>query len=544
MVDRFAKKGLAPRLLLAILMAASAGLLLTLTSGFTFITDEWDLVLLRPGWGPDSLLEPFHEHIVLAPAIVYKLLQSAFGMESARPMQVAAISAFLAGAGLLFAWLKGRVGEWAALIGAAIVLFLGAAFEDLLWAFQLGYFGSLACGIGALVALDRDDERGDLAASLLLVASLAFSSMAIPFVAGAFVEWLTNPRGRRRRWFVPAVPIALYALWWIGWGREAESDASLSNLPDAPRYVWDAASAGMTSMLGLATGDGSEPDQPHLIWGRISLVALAALGWWRLLRLGRVPRGVMVTGAIALAFFLLAALGQNDLRPPTSSRYQLPAVIFILLVCGELLRGLRIPGPALVVAGAVVLATSLSGIDLLRDQAESRWKPSSIANRVVLGAVTTAGEAARPGYALDLTSVSVPVERYLDEVRASGSPGYSPERIAGMDGAHRGLADRALVDVEGIALSGQDPGPPGSGCRAANAGPGAALELQPGAVSKVINREGRQLAVSLARFGDPPGVPVGSALAGSRAWLTLPRDGSGRPWRVSLDGRGRIVTCG
>ena len=67
-------------------------------------------------------------------------------MDSARPFQVAAIATFLTSVALLYAWLRDRTGELAALGGAALVLFLGAAWEDLLWAFQIGYFGSMAAG--------------------------------------------------------------------------------------------------------------------------------------------------------------------------------------------------------------------------------------------------------------------------------------------------------------------------------------------------------------------------------------------------------------
>lgn len=537
------KKGLLPRVLLGVLMAASGALLLSLTSGFTFISDEWDLVLLRPGWSPEALLAPFHEHIVVLPALIYKVLQAVFGMDSPRPMQVAAIATFLATALLLFVWLRVRIGEWGALIGATIVLFLGAAFEDLLWAFQIGYFGSLACGLGTLVALDRDDGKGDAWAAGLLVASVGFSSLGVPFAVGAVVEWLTNPRRRDRRWLVPLAPIAFYILWWLGWGREAESDVSLSNLPDLPRYVWDAASAAMTSMLGLATGDGSEPDQPHLIWGRIALVIGAGLAAWRLIRLGRVPRGFLVCGAIALTFFGLAALGQNELRPPTSSRYQLPAVIFILLLAGELLRGLRIPAPALAVAAVVVLVTSLSGVDLMREQAETRWKPSVVSTQVSLGAIATAGGAARPDYVLELTSVSVPIDRFVDEVESSGSPGYSPAEIAGLDPSQRALADQTLVDVLGLELSGVDPAPDARECRTESAPAGTPIPVNPGTTSRIRNLENRQLNVSVSRFGDPPGIPVGGTYPRSWAWLALPRDESTRPWQVTLDGRGRIRTC-
>lgn len=538
------RRELAPWFALGILMAGSAALIFSLTSGFTFITDEWDLLLLRPGWTPDTLLEPFHEHIVIAPALIFKLLQSVFGMDSPRPMQLAAVGTFLLMSGLLFVWLRSRVGDWGAVIGTAIVLFLGAAFEDLLWAFQIGYFGSLASGIGAMIALDREDRRGDIVAAGLLVLALTFSSLGIPFVIGAAVEWILNPRDRGRRWFVVAAPLAFYALWWLGWGREAESAVSLSNLPDLPAYVFDAASAAMTSMFGLATGDGSEPDQPNLIWGRLGFLVLLGLAAWRLVRLRRVPRGVLVTAAMGFGFFALAALGQNELRPPTSSRYQLPAVMFVLLLSAELLRGIRIPSYALVVAAVVVAVTSWNGVELMRDQADARWKPSAVSNQVTLGAIALAGPAARPDFELNLVSVTVPVDRFLEEVARSGSPGYSAEEIAALDPAYRELADRTLIDTIGIQLTGTGPDSPDRGCRVRRVPAGVPVPVNPGeAPTRIVNREDGVIGVSAARFGDPPGSPIGSILPRSRAWLDLPPDGSSRPWSLTLSGRSAVRTC-
>lgn len=298
-------------------------------------------------------------------------------------------------------------------------------------------------------------------------------------------------------------------------------------------------------MLGLATGDGSEPEQPNLIWGRIALVVLAGLAAWRLFRLGRIPKGVLVTAAIGLGFFALAAMGQNELRPPTSSRYQLPAVVFILLFCGELLRGAKIPTYALIVAAAVVAATSIDGVDLMRDQAASRWKPNAVSNQVTIGAVAIAGEAARPDFELQLFSVTVPIERFQEEVASSGSPGYSSQEISGLDATYRGLADQTLIDVEGLVLSGLRPPEPAGSCRRIRVKPGQPTAVNPSLNPiEIINRENSLLAVNIARFGDPPGSQIGSIYPRLRAWLRLPLDESTLPWQVTLGGQGIIRTCG
>ena len=80
-------------------------------------------------------------------------------MDSALPFRVVSIAIFLASVAVLFVYLRRRVGEWLALAGAVLILFLGAAWEDLLWPFQIGYFGSMASGLGMLLALDAAIAR-------------------------------------------------------------------------------------------------------------------------------------------------------------------------------------------------------------------------------------------------------------------------------------------------------------------------------------------------------------------------------------------------
>ena len=113
-------------------------------------------------------------------------------------------------AALLFAYTRKRVGDLLALAAAAVVLFLGTAWPDVLWPFQIGFLSSLAAGIGALLALDREDRRGDVIAAVLLGVALASSSLGLPLLAAAALEVLGRP-DRRSRWWIVAAPAVLYA---------------------------------------------------------------------------------------------------------------------------------------------------------------------------------------------------------------------------------------------------------------------------------------------------------------------------------------------
>jgi hypothetical protein len=521
-------------------MAGSAAWILSLTSDLTFIADEWDLLLLRQGWGLSQIMDPFNEHPVMLPALAFKLFQEVFGMESARPQQLLATATFLAMNAVLFAYLKRRVGDWAALIGVVLVLFLGAAFEDLLWAFQIGYFGSLATGIGALLALDRDDRRGDIVASVLLVASIAFSSMGIVFVAAAGVEWMLNPRDRARRLVVPGAAALFYAAWWIGWGHTAESSLDPGRIAEVPGFMFDALAAGFTSLAGLATGDGSEADQPNLVWGRVMAVIAVGLAIGRIQRLGRVPHAFLITAAAAFTFYFLSGMNQNDLRLPTSSRYQLPSAVFILLMAASLLEGIRIRPPALITAAAVSAVAVFGGIGLMNQQAEDRWQPASEYVRATLTGIELAGPGTVPGYSFSPSSFNVPADDYLAAVEAHGSPAFTESELADQEPSLKLTADASLFSVAGVELSGTPPDTEGASCRTVPVSD--ALELRGGTFA-IENAGASELAVNLARVADPPGTLIGSVLPNATAGLRLPQGASETPWVLSFAGEGPVAVC-
>ena len=77
---------------------ASAAVLLAYTREITFLLDDWEFLLYRPGFTAHSVFDPHNEHIVVVPVLIYKALLALFGMDSARPFQVASIATFLASA--------------------------------------------------------------------------------------------------------------------------------------------------------------------------------------------------------------------------------------------------------------------------------------------------------------------------------------------------------------------------------------------------------------------------------------------------------------
>lgn len=530
---------------LGIAVLAAGILLVSMDSQLTFIADDWELLVKREGWGPGVFLEPFNENIVAGQAVVYRLLLVIFGMGSAMPFFSVSIGLFLASSALLFVMLRQRVGDWPALIGAVLVLFLGAAFEDLLWTFQMGYFGAMLAGLGMLLALEREDERGDRIACALLAVSVAFSSLGLTFVAGAAVAVALGSRPRGRRIYVPFAPLALYVIWWAGWGHTADSNLSLDNVAHLPGFVFDAAAAGIVSLLGLATGDGSEASQPHLIWGQILLIPTVAGVGWRIYRERQLPRGLAVALALGVFFWVAAGLVREPGRLPTSSRYQYASAIFLLLIAAETLRGVRVPRLA-VVAGAVVTGLALSGgIQLMHREYEERWRPTGEYLRSTLAAVDIAGGSAEPGFRIAFAPSPVATaRRYVAAIDDYGSPAYSEAQLAARPQPEREAADLTLAQALGLGLV-----EPGRGSRVI-----ACQRLQPSAAAEtgvtllrgaftLENESGADAEVLLSRFSAGFPVSLGPLPAGVRTALTIPVDSSDRPWNLGIGGEVPIRLC-
>ena len=382
------------------------------------------------------------------PVLIYKALLAVFGMDSPRPFQAASVATFLASTSLLFIWLRRRVSAWLALALVLPLLFFGPAHDDLLWPFQIGYFGSVAFGLGALLALDVDDRRWDLAACGLLAVSMGFSSVGIPFAVGVAVQVLTGPAAKRRA-YVFVAPVALFGLWWLGYGRHAENHASVHDLLTAPGYILDGFAVSVSSMLGLAT-PRNDTGVTALDWGRPLLVALIGVASYALYRAGRVSRGLWVALATGISFWLLTALNSSLFRQPDNGRYEYLGAVFLVLIVGEFLRGVRFANWVLAGAVGVAVLAAASNLDYLHQGWET-LKPQGEQQRAGLGALELIGNDVDPDFMLTSDNSDVDylglldAGSYLSAVDAFGSPAFSPEQIAAASPLARVSADKVLA---------------------------------------------------------------------------------------------------
>ena len=539
------------RATLALICAGSMLTLIVLGTRLTFFNDDWAFLLQRPGFTADALLDAHNGHLSVLPVLTYKLLVELFGFDSQLPFRLVLGLSFAALGVVTYALVSARAGRPAGLVAAALLVFLGPAWEDLLWSFQIGFVGSLAAGLGALLALDRDTPRRNAAACALLIASIGLSDVGLALSVAAAVA--VAMRRRPAQAWIPLAPLALYVLWFVNYGRDAPSAISASNLFNIPRYVLDSAAAGLASLTGFGPGGWFGATT---VSGR-ALLALALLGavvWF--MRGGRPTARVLVFLAGALAFWCLAGANFTPGREPAASRYQLVHATFIVLIAAELAGPLRLGRVRTVVALGLALAVLGSNLAALGSGYEFMREHAGNA-RAALGALDLSRATAPPDLwlvgwvARDPYLSFVTAGRYYAERDEHGSPAWSPEAIAAAPAGARRVADSVLVAANQPAL---EPAPfreppragtpvqtMGAGCRALTAGE---TRLPPGGAT-VTNPTAAEVTLGLRRFAAAGASTLLGALPSrAAARIDLPADAAAAPWHLIAAGAPRLQLCG
>lgn len=532
--------------LLSLLVLLSTILLLVLGSKIGFFLDDWDLVIDR-STASDWLL-PHNEHIIVIPAALYQLSLSVFGM-TAMPLHVIAVGLFEASIVLLFFWMRPLVGEALSVLACAVMLFLGAATADLVWAFQIGYFGSVVGGLGALLLLRRSTTRSDVVACLLLVVSLLFSSMVIPFCAAAAVQIFCRGESRsglgfllRRSWVV-LIPGIIFVIWWAGWGHLAPNHMDLENVLKAPLYTLSA--LGYAGAVLTGTFPLREATESYL-WALPGLLLAGAL-IYLVRRRGNVPPEFWMGAAAALAFWVLAGLNFSPGRDFASSRYQYPSAIFLLLVLAGAATGLR-PGPQLL-KGLIALTVfsvtvNLAALIYLFGDTYKVYEGRNLSGMTALDiSRATVSPDFRIGMDSDGDGAQLSAASYFAAVERYGTPAWNEQEIAEASADERERIDQILVlalpvtTVPAARVTSD-----GGSCRTVAADPESPESIK--VDSPLLYLSSRQnVPILLGRFGDGLNAAGWAVAAGTPTGYRIPADESGVPWRIGFRGKGAVTIC-
>lgn len=423
----------------------------------TFTADDWSFILQRRGLSAAVLLQPHNEHLSALPILAYKVLLAVFGLGSYAPFIALLLILHAIVCLTLYVLARRYIGPWAALAPAAIVAVLGPAWQDLLWAFQIGYLGSTAAGLCMVWCLERRDRKGDVWAGILLGASLLCSSVGLAMVVfAAVLIVLQRPTVWRRMWAV-AVPVALYLLWYSKYG---VSTIRASNIHLIPSYVFHAASAAVASVTGLAETHVS----PFLVatrFGSVVLILVVAFFVFHLVRGYRPPPLTWAALATALALWVAEALEYfPGGREAAQSRYQYVGGVLVLLAAVSAANGWRPRTYGFALAAATLLVCG-SNIAMLHDRA-GFWSTNSAYDRAETGALEVTRGIVSPSFAPenvfniaimgDHNLTLVTAGPYFSAVDEWGSSADRPQEILRSPEFVREAADLVVATGERLAL--------------------------------------------------------------------------------------------
>jgi len=564
-----------PRLILSLAMVCSAAAVLWVTRGEGFLGDEWGFYASYPGFDFKEMLGPRVGHLQLVPILLYKGVIALFGPSDVAFRLILVVLIALCG-GLVYEFVRRRVGDWLALGPAVLVLSFGAGGETYATTLGITVVLTIVAGLAMLLCLERRDLVGDIGACLLLAAALATYGPAIAFLAGAgAVILLAGERPEWRRSWVFGVPLLLYLAWHL-WSLPGQGDASgvtLAKLLLLPNSMLDSIAAALAALTGQFPNPGTDAGAAvpltavvPLGWGQ-ALLAPLAIGTVLLLRRRRGPVPRWIWAALAMPLVYWAAIGAAA-RPPAATRYQLLSVIFLILLYAQLAAGIRPHPRGVAICLAAFGFAALANIGALNTFG-GYFRANSDANRAELAALELIRDRVDPrffvegtGPVLWIPDLLIPAGQYFAAADAHGSAAMSLARLRASPDVVRKSADMELIRALGLAprppsgrlqvggalLAGAAPGldirAHGSCLRVVPRRPGATLDLTlpPGGFS-VRTDAGALPTLSLSRFAGSGGTPLPSPVTAQTQAVAIPTDSSSVPWRLQLAATAPLTLC-
>jgi hypothetical protein len=535
-------------------VAVATVVILRAGRGTNFFFDEWEWITRRRDASLDDFLRPHNGHFSAIPVGVYKVLFELFGIRSYTPYRVVVLVAHLVCCTLLFVYLRRRVSDWYSVSATVVLLFLGYAWQDLLWAFQIGYFIAAAAGLVALLLVDRRDRAGDVGVVIALVVSIACAGVGLVFLGGVAIELLWRRTDWRRAW-IALVPVVLYGIWYLGYG---SSNGRVDNLGNAPAFAGDAAGSATGALFGVSLGPG-----------RVFAIALAAIVGIVVVRAWPISGRFAATIAMPLAFWGLLAYTRGDgYGSGADSRYVYIGGLLVLLLGAELLRsvGSARCSSAWLGVGAVALLAVVAhsvwlNLDALNEGARG-LRHSATSDKATYGALVLAGDNAASDVFVTLGAVRS--GELLDAFADLGAPVFSRSDLARSRPWLEAKADDELLRLLGGTLRRDEPArrvvdaipvarvdhaqvQTDGGCATvtpdASAGD-ASIELRADALAVRIHApDDAPVSVSGRVFADAWNEPpIGEVPAGGTAILDL-RSSRAGPWQVKIASSGVARVC-
>jgi hypothetical protein len=517
-----------------VLAGIAVALLLYLSRHLSFYQDEWYFIIFRRGWDPGAFLAPNGEAPAVLLLAIYKPLLAVFGIHSYLPYMSVLLAMHAAAALLLFVLMRRRAGQVPALLGTAMVLFLGAGADVLFWAVQIGYTGSIICGLLALLLVEKQSRsRYRLAAiATAILGSLLFSAVGIAFLVAVATE-LAVDRRRRRQLGAAIVAAILFGSWFLLFGRlglgSHGARFGIGSLLVLSRYVPTGLGAALAGVFGLPP------------WYGVAVLPLgsAALVYWFVRRRPDARTIGLLSGLVTIyvaAGLIRSHLGETQ---ALSSRYIYVAAFFLVPILADAAGDIPWRGwwrPAIAVI--LVASTALSLVELHRNQ--GIWEQKVAFQDAELQVAATFRGSPDLNLDADIDPQLFPMIRprgFFAAVDSLGSPlpRLSPKQLSGLPAA---AVNTSIVRLFGDAIHVEPAtvSSPSTQCVGTN-DTQAPREVASGGSLVVVSENGGSANLYIWFAGTEPSAPPHELQLQRSApvRVTLPQLASGSEWKVRLE---------
>jgi hypothetical protein len=319
-----------------------------------FFSDEWDYLAARRLFDVDDLMRAHNGHWHTVPVVVFRGMWNVVGLRSYLPYQALVVALHLASAALVRrVALQGGASPWIATAAAAVFVLFGAGAENIVFAVQITFVGSLALGLAQLALAGHDGPIGRRDVLALACGALALMCSGVGVTTAIVVGVaVVIRRGWRAATFHTASLALLYAAWWSAYGR---TGTPWSAPGDVVAFVAAGVDEALTAM-----------SQVRVLGWLMVLVMIGGLTVrWRGRRWADVrPEASVVAGTLvgAIGFLVVSGTARASVFGTESAREAryFPLVVALLLpALAVAVDGLRRRSPLL---GAVAVVGVLIGV--------------------------------------------------------------------------------------------------------------------------------------------------------------------------------------
>jgi hypothetical protein len=354
--------------------AAAVPLWLLHARSLWFFADEWDFLAGRTGGDLGDLFRPHNSHWSTLPILAYRFLWWLVGLRSYLPYVALLVLLHVTAAALLrIVMRRAGVGPWIATAAASAFALFGSGYQNIVWAFQIGFTGALVLGLTHLLLADHDGpiDRRDWLGCLAGLAALLCSGVGVTMAVVVGVATLI-----RRGWRIAALHVAplglVYVVWWVSIGNEPQETGPVRAV-ELARFVRNGVQ-GVFGALGQLTGSG-------VALGILLVVGLV-LAWARLDRpqLRRCAAAPVALLLGVIVFLVLSGIWRVGFLGPESaraSRYLHPGAAFVLpaiaVAADAVVRRWRLLAPVVLLLLVVGIPGNIRALtDYTHDQKQAQ----------------------------------------------------------------------------------------------------------------------------------------------------------------------------